>query len=61
MPTVRTIDLSADTNNTGTNVVNLSNVDGARTGTTALPYAVTGSAGVDQITMSAAAGPLQLT
>ena len=41
---LRTIDLSGDTDTTGTNVVTLSAVDGA--------YTVTGSAGVDQITGS---------
>jgi hypothetical protein len=45
MADLRTIDLSGDTNTTGTNVVDLSAVDGA--------YTVTGSSGVDQITGSA--------
>jgi hypothetical protein len=44
MPDLRTIDLSADTSATGTNVIDLILVDGA--------YTVTGSAGVDQITSS---------
>jgi hypothetical protein len=44
MADLRTIDLSADTDTTGSNVIDLSLVDGA--------YVVTGSAGVDTITHS---------
>jgi hypothetical protein len=44
MAGLRTIDLSADTDATGSNVIDLSLVDGA--------YVVTGSAGVDTITGS---------